>query len=85
MMMLGVGQEANDSSVFGLVVGCWSLNRCRLNVAFHVMGYREPKQPKRDFVSNGWRHRRNQCGKLVEESSVNSTKDCLDERVGKKD
>jgi hypothetical protein len=24
MMMLGVGQEANDSSVFGLFVGCWS-------------------------------------------------------------
>jgi hypothetical protein len=22
MMMLGVGQEANDNSVFGLVVGC---------------------------------------------------------------
>ena len=24
MMMLGIGQEANDSSVFGLVIGCWS-------------------------------------------------------------
>jgi hypothetical protein len=24
MMMLGVGQEANEISVFGLVVGCWS-------------------------------------------------------------
>jgi hypothetical protein len=52
------------------------------NVAVHVKGCREPKQPKRDFVSNGWRRRRNQCGKLVEESSVNSTKDSLDE--GKK-
>jgi hypothetical protein len=30
-------------------------------------------------VSNGWRRQRNQCGKLVEESSVNSTKDSLDE------
>jgi hypothetical protein len=44
-----------------------------------VKGCREPKQPKRDFVSNGWHHRRNQSGKLVEESSVNSTKDSLDE------
>ena len=63
------------------VLGCWLLvpNRCRWNVAFHVKGCREPKQPKRDFVSNGWRRRRNQCGKLVEESSVNSTKDSLDE------
>ena len=24
MMTLDVGQEANDRSVFGLVVGCWS-------------------------------------------------------------
>ena len=24
MMMLGVSQEANDNSVFGLVIGCWS-------------------------------------------------------------
>jgi hypothetical protein len=23
MMMLGVSREANDSSVFGLVIGCW--------------------------------------------------------------
>ena len=47
-------------------------------------GFKEPKQPKRDFVSNGWHRRRNQCGKLVEESSVNSTKGCLDDRVRKK-
>jgi hypothetical protein len=48
-----------------------------------VKGCREPKQLKRDFVSNGWRRRRNQCGKLVKEASVNNTKDSLD--VGQKD
>jgi hypothetical protein len=47
-----------------------------------VKGCREPKQLKRDFVSNGWRRRRNQCGKLVKEASVNNTKDSLD--VGSK-
>jgi hypothetical protein len=72
--------------VTGIWLGCWLLvpNRCLLNVAFHVRGYREPKLPKRDFVSNGWRRQRNRCGKLVEEASVNSRKDSLDERVGKK-
>jgi hypothetical protein len=49
-----------------------------------VRGCREPKQPKRDFVSNGWHRRRNQCGRLVEEASVNSTKDSLEVREGKK-
>jgi hypothetical protein len=49
-----------------------------------VRGCREPKQPKRDFASNGWHRRRSQCGRLVEESSVNSTKDSLDERGGEK-
>jgi hypothetical protein len=44
-----------------------------------VKGCKEPKQPKRDFVSNGWRRQRSQCGKLVEVSSVNNTKDSLDE------
>ena len=24
MMMLGISQEADDSSVFGLFIGCWS-------------------------------------------------------------
>jgi hypothetical protein len=40
-----------------------------------VKGCREPKQLKRDFVSNGWRRRHNQCGKLVKEAYVNNTKD----------
>jgi hypothetical protein len=35
-------------------------------------------------VSNGWPRRRNRCGKLVEEASVNSTKDSLDVRGGEK-
>jgi hypothetical protein len=48
-----------------------------------VRGCREPKPLKRDFVSNGWRHQRNRCGRLVEEASVNSTKDSLDVREGK--
>jgi hypothetical protein len=84
MMTLGVGQEANDQQCIWL--GCWLLvpNRCRLNVAFRVRGCIEPKPPKRDFVSNGWHRRRNQCGRLVEEAFVNSTKDSLDERVGEK-
>jgi hypothetical protein len=30
-------------------------------------------------ADNSWHCRRNQCGKLVEESSVNSIKDSLDE------
>jgi hypothetical protein len=49
-----------------------------------VRGCKERKQPKRDFVSNGWRRRCNRCGRLVEEASVNSTKDSLDVREGKK-
>jgi hypothetical protein len=49
-----------------------------------VRGCREPKQPKRDFVSNRWRLWRNQCVRLVEEAYFNSTKDSLDERGGKK-
>jgi hypothetical protein len=49
-----------------------------------VRGCREPKQPKRDFVSNDWHRRHNRCGRLVEEASVNSTKDSLDMREGKK-
>jgi hypothetical protein len=49
-----------------------------------VRGCREPKQPKRDFVSNGWHCRCNKCGRLVEEESVNSTKDSLDMRGGEK-
>jgi hypothetical protein len=74
MMMLSVGQEANDSGVFGLVIGCWSQTYAVGVEHFVGGGCREPKQPKRDFVSNGWRHRRNQCGMLVEKSSVNNTK-----------
>jgi hypothetical protein len=35
-------------------------------------------------VSNGWRRRRNRCGRLVEEAFANSTKDRLDVREGKK-
>jgi hypothetical protein len=49
-----------------------------------VRGYRRPKLPKRDFVSNGWRRRRNRCGRPVEEASVNSTNDSLDVRDRKK-
>jgi hypothetical protein len=49
-----------------------------------VRGYIEPKQPKRNFVSNGWCRRRNRCGRLVEEASVKSTKDSLDVREEKK-
>jgi hypothetical protein len=49
-----------------------------------VRGCREPKLLKRDFVSNDWCRRRNRCGRLVEEASVNSTKDSLDVREGKK-
>jgi hypothetical protein len=49
-----------------------------------VRGCREPKQPKQDFVSNGWRRRHNRCGRLVEEASVNRKKDSLDERGGEK-
>jgi hypothetical protein len=45
-----------------------------------VRGCREPKQLKRDFVSNDWHRWCNQCGRLVEEASVNSTKDSLDMR-----
>jgi hypothetical protein len=48
-----------------------------------VRGCREPKRPKRDFVSNGWRCLCNRCGRLVEETSVNSTNDSLDVRDGK--
>jgi hypothetical protein len=49
-----------------------------------VRGCREPRQLKRDFVSNGWRRRCNQCGRMVEEASVNSKKDSLDVREGEK-
>jgi hypothetical protein len=49
-----------------------------------VKGCREPKQPKRDFVSNGWRRRRNRCGRPMEEASVNSTNESLDVKDGKK-
>jgi hypothetical protein len=49
-----------------------------------VRGYRGPKISKRDFVSTDWRHRRNQCGRLMEEASVNNTNDSLDVRDGKK-
>jgi hypothetical protein len=49
-----------------------------------VRGCREPKRPKRDFVSNGWRRRHNRCGRPVEEASVNSTNESLDVRDGKK-
>jgi hypothetical protein len=49
-----------------------------------VRGCRQPKRPKRGFVSKGWHCRRNLCGRLVEEASVNSTKDSLDVRDGKK-
>jgi hypothetical protein len=49
-----------------------------------VRGCREPKQPKQDFVSNGWHRWRNRCGRLVEEASVNSTKNSLDVRGGER-
>jgi hypothetical protein len=45
---------------------------------------RGPKLLKRDFMSNGWRRRRNRCGRLVEEAFVNNTNDSLDVRDGKK-
>jgi hypothetical protein len=41
-MMLGIGKEANDDSVFNLVFGA-DPNICHSNGAFHVRGYREPK------------------------------------------
>jgi hypothetical protein len=49
-----------------------------------VRGYRGPKLLKRDFLSDGWRRRRNRCGRSVEEAFVNSTNDSLDMRDGKK-
>ena len=69
-----------------IMLGCWLLspNICHWSGAIHVRGNRGPKLPKRDFVSSGWHHRRNRCGRLVEEASVNNTNDSLDVRYGKK-
>jgi hypothetical protein len=49
-----------------------------------VRGNRGPKQPKQDYVSKGWHHWRNRCGRPMEESSVNNTNDSLDVKCGKK-
>jgi hypothetical protein len=49
-----------------------------------VRGNRGPKQSKQDSMSNGWCHRCNQCGRLMEEASVNNTNDSLGVRYGKK-
>jgi hypothetical protein len=47
-----------------------------------VRGYRGPKQLKRDSGSSGWHRQRNQCGRLMDDASVNNMGDRSDMRSG---
>jgi hypothetical protein len=47
-----------------------------------VREYRWPKRPKRDSRSSGWHRQHNQCGRLMDDASINNTDDRSDMRSG---